>query len=136
MSTCRKISEGFTSDIPRGFSCSRACCRYTQSLGQSSVTSRCSPQHCGQMRPCTAGQKRFSFRIPQMTQLTADSFKHYDTHDEVAGSTDRRQKTPCAPERLFCGWAVATLPLGYSGSDVGSRGSSPRTCLEGPFWDW
>src|SRR5438128_2324175 len=58
------------------------------------------------MRPCTAGQKRFSFRISQMTQLTADSFKHYDTHDELAKvHLMARQKPPCAPERLFCGWA-------------------------------
>src|SRR5271170_5304784 len=41
-----------------------------QVLGQSSVTSRCSPQHCGQMRPCTAGQNRFSFRFSQIAQLT------------------------------------------------------------------
>ena len=40
-----------------------------QSEGQSSVTSRCSPQHCGQMRPCTARQKRFSLRTLQMEQL-------------------------------------------------------------------
>src|SRR5216683_1362618 len=43
-----------------------------QSLGQSSVTSRCSPQHCGQMRPWTAGQKRFSLRMSQMAQLKLD----------------------------------------------------------------
>jgi len=41
-----------------------------QSLGQSSVTSRCSPQHCGQMREWTAGQKRFSFLVSQRLQGT------------------------------------------------------------------
>src|ERR1019366_10464552 len=34
----------------------------------SSVTSRCSPQHCGQIFPCTAGQNRFSLRSLQIAQ--------------------------------------------------------------------
>ncbi|PYX59737.1 MAG: hypothetical protein DMG76_04990 [Acidobacteria bacterium] len=42
------------------------------------MTSRCSPQHCAQMRPCTAGQKRFSLRISQMAQLkTQTPLSHY-----------------------------------------------------------
>src|SRR5262249_30014591 len=39
------------------------------SLGQSSVTSRCSPQHCGQILLCSAKQKRFSLRFSQIVQL-------------------------------------------------------------------
>jgi hypothetical protein len=36
------------------------------------VTSRCSPQHCGHIRPWTAGQKRFSLRISQIEQLNRE----------------------------------------------------------------
>ena len=53
--------------------CCRDCKRYGQSLGQSSVTSRCSPQHCGQILPCTAGQNRFSLRSSQIAQLKLSS---------------------------------------------------------------
>src|SRR5437868_2309409 len=38
------------------------------SEGQSSVTSRSRPQHCGQILSWTAGQKRFSRRVWQMAQ--------------------------------------------------------------------
>ena len=57
---CRRSREAFHAGAP-------AASRGTR--GQSSVTSRCSPQHCAQMRPCTARQKRFSLRTLQMAQL-------------------------------------------------------------------
>src|SRR6202051_4530087 len=69
ISTCRNKEAESNPSADRGFSCSRACRKYGQSLGQSSVTSRCSPQHCGQIFPCTAGQNRFSFRSSQIAQL-------------------------------------------------------------------
>jgi hypothetical protein len=37
------------------------------------VTSRCSPQHCGQIFPWTAGQNRFSFLSLQSAQVKESS---------------------------------------------------------------
>src|SRR5437870_9897848 len=84
------------------------------------------------MRPCTAGQKRFSFRVSQMTQLTADSFKHYDTHDEVAGSTDRRQKTAAHRTSILGLGQPRLFPLAIS-VRMSAPGEPPETCLRGPF---
>jgi len=73
-----------------------------QSLGQSSVTSRCSPQHCGQMRPWTAGQKRFSLRISQIAQLKfLFSAQYYVIPDYVipAASPDECVRAPRYQEK-------------------------------------
>src|ERR1700687_5338750 len=91
-SICRNKLAGSTWSEERGLSCSCACRRYGQSLGQSKVTSRCSPQHCGQMRPWTAGQKRFSLRTSQIAQLNRRlPFLHYGI---VPGDSTIDVRTP------------------------------------------
>ena len=40
-----------------------------QQFGKDPALDRAIAEHCGQMRPCTARQKRFSFRVSQMAQL-------------------------------------------------------------------
>src|SRR5467141_2627923 len=102
ISTSRNSEAGSNWPMERCLWCSRACWRYGQALGQSSVTSRCSPQLCAQMRPCTAGQKRFSLRISQMAQLKAQTPVTSLWHSEAASGVFREPATLKAHLVNFC----------------------------------